>query len=82
MALNNYDTFHPGNILLCPASQKNTTDSLLYTIVKRHFDTLYPSNPEIWADLEANMWHNYNETFRDLLVTWLSFYVIIDTEIL
>jgi len=57
------------NLILCPVSKKNAADDLLYTIVQTWF--LASGSPEIWASVQSLMYTNYNETFRDLLVTWL-----------
>ena len=61
--------YNPSEILNCPVSIKNAMDDLLYTIVQ---DWFYSSgNAAYWQDVEGKMYTNYNETFRDLLVTWL-----------
>jgi hypothetical protein len=66
-------TWKPTNILVSPYS-KNADDDILYTLVVQHFNQSFPNHPERLAAILANMWRNYNETFRDLLITWLNIY--------
>jgi len=62
--------YTPNLIILCPASKKNSMDDLLYTIVQDWFIGT-GGTPAEWAQIDALMFRNYNETFRDLLITWL-----------
>ena len=68
----NFNLYNPGNVTNCPVSIKNAMDDILYTIVQKHYATMYPTQPERWAQVQALMWTHYNETFRDLLITWLN----------
>jgi hypothetical protein len=65
--------FTPANIELCPYGM-NRRDDLLYTIIRQHFLRCYNSDPTRLNELMAGMWSNYNQTFRDLLITWLNIY--------
>lgn len=64
--------YQPHNIISCPASIKNNSDDILYTLVLRYFDECYQGTPAQWNEIEGQMWRNYNETFRDLLITWFN----------
>jgi hypothetical protein len=59
----------PQTILKCTVSTKNEADDLLYTLVSEWF--LSDNTVGAWMEVQGNMWSNYNETFRDLLITWL-----------
>lgn len=64
--------YTPDNLISCPASMKNTCDHLLFTIVNRYYTECYQGDPAQWNEIEGQMWRNYNETFRDLLITWFN----------
>ncbi|MCX6250733.1 MAG: hypothetical protein NTX61_08275 [Bacteroidetes bacterium] len=62
-------TWTPSNILPCPYS-KNDEENILYTIIAVHFDKNFGSDQTYLNGLMSQMWQNYNETFKDLLITW------------
>lgn len=67
------NTWRPGNLIVSPYS-KNDMDDILNTIITLHFNQSFPNHPEKLAALQAIMWRNYNETFRDMLIVWLNIY--------
>lgn len=59
----------PNEIFPCPVSVKNAMDDILYTIVQKWAED--SGDAAYWQGVMERAYTNYNETFRDLAITWL-----------
>lgn len=64
-------TWTKHNIYKCIYSN-TLADDILYTLLKVTFDNCFVGKESYLNYLLGNMWRNYNETFRDLCITWLN----------